>query len=122
MPGKKKQRIELVGVEKWTVEFLDERVEAEFDEFTADIKAEFVRISEMIAEVGLQDVSYPHVAHVNGKIWEMRARDKNGWGRLLYCTVKGRKVIILRAFSKKTNKTPQKEIETATERMKSISK
>jgi phage-related protein len=48
----------------------------------------------------------------------MRARGKDGIGRELYCTAKGRRVVILRCFVKKTNKTPRQELEIAEERMK----
>lgn len=119
MPITKGKDFEVEG-EEWTVEFLNDTVEAEFNEFSADIQAEFVNIAEMIAEVGLQDVGYPHVAHIGGKIWEMRAKDRDGWGRQLYCTARGKRVVILRGFMKKTNKTPKREIEIATERMKKL--
>ncbi|MGE4284757.1 MAG: type II toxin-antitoxin system RelE/ParE family toxin [Clostridia bacterium] len=41
-------------------------------------------------------------------------------GRSLYCYAVGRKIIILHSFVKKTEKTPQKEIEIALERMKEV--
>jgi len=102
----------------WTVEFLDERVEAEFDEFSTELKADFVHIAEMIEQVGLQSVGHPHVAHVEGKIWEMRAEDAGKWGRELYCTQKEKRVVILRCFTKKTNKTLRREIDIAKDRIK----
>ncbi|QLA17933.1 type II toxin-antitoxin system RelE/ParE family toxin [Desulfolutivibrio sulfoxidireducens] len=105
---------------RWSVEFLDDRVEAEFDAFPAELQADFVHIAEMIQEVGLHAIGYPHVRHVREKLWEMRTRGKDGIGRELYCTAKGRRVIILRCFTKKANKTPQKEIEIAAERMKQL--
>jgi len=59
---------------RWSVEFLDDRVEAEFDAFPAELLADFVHIAEMIQEVGLHAIGYPHVRHVREKLWEMRAR------------------------------------------------
>ena len=106
--------------EKWVVEFLDERVEAEFDEFSADIQAKLTRISDLIEAVGLPAVKEPYVKQLDGKLWEMRAQDAASWGRSLYCAVKGRRVVILRCFSKKTNKTPRREIDLALERMKGV--
>jgi phage-related protein len=104
----------------WTVAFLDDRVEAEFDAFSVELKADFVHIAEMIQEVGLQAIGHPHVKHIRGKIWEMRARGTDGIGRELYCTIQDRRVIILRCFIKKTGKTPRQEIELAEKRLKNL--
>ncbi len=51
----------------------------------------------------------PYVKHVQGKIWEIRASQ----GRCLYVTAQVKKVIILRSFIKKSQKTPKKELEIA---------
>jgi len=93
----------------WSVEFLNETAEAEFDAFPADIKAKIAHISKLIEEVGLQNVGGPYVKHVQGKIWEIRASQ----GRCLYVTVQVKKVIILRSFMKKSQKLPKKELEIA---------
>lgn len=50
------------------------------------------------------------------------ARMKGGGGisRALYITALGKRVVILRVFVKKTEKTPRREIELALSRAKSI--
>jgi phage-related protein len=48
----------------------------------------------------------------------MRIKDKTGISRILYFTHTGKKFVLLHGFTKKTNKTPQREIEIAEERMK----
>jgi len=93
----------------WSVEFLNETVESEFDAFPADIKAKVAHISKLIEEVGLQNVGGPYVKHVQSKIWEIRASQ----GRCLYVTAQVKKVIILRSFIKKSQKLPKKELEIA---------
>jgi phage-related protein len=79
-----------------------------------------MRIYELIRDLGLPAVGKPYIDHVQGKLWELRAQDKDGWGRALYCTVTGRTVVILRCFSKKTNKTPRREINLALDRMREM--
>lgn len=51
---------------------------------------------------GPQAVGMPHVRHVEGKIWEMRPKGRDGIGRALYFAATGRRVVILHAFVKKT--------------------
>jgi phage-related protein len=105
------------GKSGWSVEFLDETVEGEFDAFPLDIQANVLRISKLIRDFGLERVTKPYVAKIRGKIWEIRARGKDGWGRSLYCVQTGKCVVILRCFLKKTNKTPEREINIAMQRL-----
>ena len=53
-------------------------------------------------------------------LFEVRAKGKEGIGRSLFCTVKGREVVILHSFIKKTQKTPKKDLDLAKKRMKEI--
>jgi len=60
----------------WTVETLNETVDAEVAELPADMRARLVRISELIESVGLPNVKEPHVRHVRGQLWEIRLKGK----------------------------------------------
>ncbi len=62
----------------------------------------------------------PHVKHIAGRLWEMRMKGKGGISRALYVTAQGQRVIILRVFIKKTEKTPRREIDLALSRAKLI--
>ena len=52
----------------WTVETLNETVDAELGELPADMRARLVRISELIESVGLSNVKEPHVRHIRGRL------------------------------------------------------
>lgn len=45
----------------WTVETLNETVDAELAALPADMRARLVRIAELIEAVGLANVKEPHV-------------------------------------------------------------
>jgi len=100
----------------WTVELLDERVEAELAELPADMFARFIRIVELIESEGLPNVHEPHVKHLQDKLWEIRMKGKAGISRAIYVTASEQRVIVVRAFIKKTQKTPRKELKIALER------
>lgn len=104
----------------WIVETLDEGVDREIEALPADMRAQLVRISRMIEEFGLERMREPHVKHLQGPLWEMRLRGRDGISRALYVTAKGRRVVIVRAFIKKTQKTPGREIRLALERAKEV--
>ena len=62
----------------------------------------------------------PYVKHLDGKLWEMRLKGKDGIARSIYVTASGRRVVILRTFVKKTEKTPQRELKIAQDRAKDV--
>ena len=84
------------------------------------MRARYVRIAELIEAVGLPSVREPHVKHVRGPIWEIRLKGKAGIARALYVTARAQRVVVLRAFVKKTQKTPSGEIELALRRAKEL--
>ncbi|MGY4429290.1 phage-related protein [Bradyrhizobium sp. F1.13.1] len=59
--------------------------------------------------------------HLEGKLWELRLAGRDGIARALNVTAIGRRVIVVRAFVKKTQKTPRAEIELALRRAKDVS-
>lgn len=84
------------------------------------MRARFARIAELIEAVGLPGVTEPHVKHVRGSIWEIRLRAGSGIARALYVTASGQRVVVVRAFTKKTEKTPDTEITLARQRAKEL--
>jgi phage-related protein len=62
----------------------------------------------------------PHVKHLEGKLWELRLTGRDGIARALCVTALGRRVVVVRAFMKKTQKTPRAEIELALRRAEEI--
>jgi phage-related protein len=104
----------------WRVEILNEIVAGEIAALPADMQARFLRLAERIASVGLERLSEPHVKHLEGKLWELRLTGRDGIARALYVTAIGRRIVVVRAFIKKTQKTPRNEIELALRRAKEI--
>ena len=104
----------------WIVEVLDARVRDELEALPADMRARFRRIVELIQGYGLEQMREPHVKHLEGPLWEMRMKGKDGISRAIYVTSRGRRVVVVRVFVKKTEKTPRREIDLALERAKEI--
>ena len=104
----------------WTVVTLDARVDAELGALPADMRARLVRISELIASVGVENVGMPHVRPVRPPLWEMRLSGQTGIARALYVISQDKRIVILRAFVKRSQRTPRKEIELAFKRAKQL--
>lgn len=105
---------------RWTIEFADATVLRELQAMPKDIVARFARISGLIQEFGLESVHEPYVKHLEGRLWEMRMKGRDGIARAVYVTATGRRVVIVHVFAKKTQKTPRREIELALKKAKDV--
>ena len=104
----------------WKVETSNETVDAEVEALPEDMRARLARIANLIEEKGLERMGEPHVKHIEGRLWEMRLQGRSGISRAMYVTAVGQRVVIVRVFVKKTEKTPRREIDLALSRAKSI--
>lgn len=104
----------------WRVVFLNEQVRGEMDAFPPDIRSRFERIVQLIKTMGLERVREPYVRHLEGPVWEMRLKGKDGIARAAYVTATRHRVVVVHVFGKKTQKTPRSAIKTALQRAKEV--
>lgn len=102
------------------MELLDGRVEKELDALAQDVRQRFLRIVELIERHGLAAMHEPYVKHLEGKLWEMRMKGRDGIARAIYVTAKGERMVVVYAFVKKTQKTPPRALDIARERAKEV--
>jgi phage-related protein len=104
----------------WTVEPLNDVVRAELEDLPDDMLTRLRRIVELIQSHGLDRVHEPHIKHLEGLLWEMRLKGKSGIARAIYVTASSRRVVIVRVFVKKTQRTPPREIRLALARARDV--
>lgn len=104
----------------WTIETLDERVDAELAALPVDMRASFIRIAELIAANGPQHVGQPHVKSLGDKLFEMRMRGRDGIARAIYVTAKGQRVVVVLVFVKKSQATPPAVLKLARKRAEEV--
>ena len=104
----------------WSVSVLNEAVAQELDALPLDMRAKLARIVELIEALGLEKVREPYVKHLQDRLWEMRMTGRDGISRAIYVTASGKRVVIVRAFIKKTQKTPRSELELARKRAEEL--
>ena len=102
---------------RWTVIYYSSKdgqpvVTEEIKSFSPKAIAKIVRTINLLSEIGIL-IGGDYVDHISEKLWELRV-DRY---RVLYFMVTGRKFVMLRAFIKKTRKTPIGEIRIAETRI-----
>jgi phage-related protein len=104
----------------WTVVTLNGTVDGEVAALPADMRARLVRLSGLIEQIGFEALPRDTVKHLEGRLWELRITGRDGISRAIYIIASGRRMVILRVFIKKTQKTPARELELARKRAKEV--
>lgn len=103
----------------WTISYFNEQVRKEISDWPVSIYADFLRLISLMEEHGA-DLRLPHSRAIGEGLFELRCKGKEGVGRAFYCTMIGRRIIILHSFIKKTQQTPDAELKTARRRLKEL--
>jgi phage-related protein len=101
------------------ITYFHERVLAEVESWPVDVLADYARLVELLAEHG-PSLRLPHSRAFGDGLFELRPRGRSGIGRAFYCFVLGRRVIVLHAFIKKSQETPDRELRLARKRHREL--
>ena len=66
------------------------------------------------------NLGLPYTRPFGDGLFEIRAKGEEGIGRAFFCSLVGRRIVILHGFVKKTQKTPLKELKLARKRLKEV--
>lgn len=108
-----------ISTMSYTIEYFHARIQAEIEAWPDGILADYARIIELLVEFG-PNLRMPHSRAMGGGVFEVRPRGQEGIGRALYCFVVGQRIVILHAFIKKTQATPEQELKLARKRLKEV--
>lgn len=101
----------------WEIKYHDEKLQTEVLALPTGILARYFHCTDRMVEFG-PDLGMPHTRAMSAGLFELRLKSREGIGRVFYCTLVGRKIVMLHQFVKKTDKTPPKELALARKRMK----
>jgi phage-related protein len=105
---------EVVGsIMPFEIVYYSEAVQHEIASWPVKDRAVYVRITELMQTYG-SNLGMPYTRRIAPGLFEIRAKS----GRAFYCTEVEKKIVILHAFIKKSQKSPKRHIETAKKRMK----
>ena len=103
----------------WKVTFHSVALEDEILKLSAGFVARFLRYAERMAVYG-PDLGMPHTRTMGDGLFELRLKAGEGIARVFYCTLVGRRIVMLHQFINKSEKTPLRELDVARKRMKEI--
>lgn len=103
----------------WTITYYSESLQNEILNLPAGFLARFLRYADRMELYG-PDLGMPHTRAVAEGLFELRLKATEGIARVFYCTMMGKRIVMLHQFIKKTDKAPLKEIAIARRRLKEI--
>ena len=101
------------------INYFHARVLAEIESWPVDVVADYARLVELLIEHG-PSLRLPHSRAFGDGLFELRPKGRSGIGRTFYCYMVGKQVIVLHAFIKKTQQTPDNELKLARKRLKEV--
>ncbi len=66
------------------------------------------------------NIGEPHTKAFDDGLFELRLKGAEGIARVFFCTLAGRRIVMLHGFIKKSERTPTRERKVAETRMKEI--
>ncbi|MFA6290663.1 MAG: type II toxin-antitoxin system RelE/ParE family toxin [Victivallales bacterium] len=104
---------------KWEITYYSARLQEEILNLPEGILARYIALADRMETYG-PNLGMPHTRAMGGGLFEIRAKGKEGIGRIFYCAIVGNRIVMLHCFVKKTEKTPPKELDMARKRLKEV--
>jgi phage-related protein len=103
----------------YTITYYSDAVKTEIDNLPMTLRVRYTALTIRMVMVGA-NLGEPHTEAFGGGLFELRLKGAEGIARVFYCTMVGRRIVILHSFVKKTQKTPPNERRIAETRLKEI--
>lgn len=103
----------------YSITYYSEVVQEEILALPDTLAARYVVLTRRMVALG-PNLGEPHTKAFGNGLFELRLKGAEGIARVFFCTIVGRRIVMLHSFVKKTNKTPLRELEVAGSRLKEI--
>ncbi len=107
----------IIFLVNWEITYHDEKLQEAVLALPAGLLARYLHLTDRMLQYG-PDLGMPHTRAMGAGLFEMRLKSQEGIGRVFYCTLLARRIVMLHQFVKKIDKTPAKEMAVARKRMK----
>lgn len=102
---------------EYTIIYFSKAVQDDILALPDTLAARYVVLTRRMLALG-PHLGEPHTKAFGDGLFELRLKGAEGIARVFFCTMIGRKIVMLHSFVKKTNKTPARELDIAQTRLK----
>ncbi len=104
---------------EYTIDYYSKAVQEKILALPDTLAARYVVLTRRMLVFG-PNLGEPHTKAFGNGLFELRLKGSEGIVRVFFCTLVGKRIVMLHSFIKKTEKTPLHEIEIAEARHKKI--
>lgn len=103
----------------YTIAYCSEAVQEEILSLPDTLAARYIVLTRRMVALG-PNLGEPHTKAFGEGLFELRLKGAEGIARVFFCTLVGKRIVMLHSFVKKTDKTPAAEKSLALSRMKEV--
>jgi phage-related protein len=103
----------------WNIAYYNQTAEQAVLRLPPALLARYLRLTDLMIEFG-PNLGMPHTRAMGEGLFEVRVKGPEGIARVFYCTVVQRRIVMLHAFIKKSQKTPKRELDIAKHRLQEV--
>jgi phage-related protein len=103
----------------YTIAYYSDAVQTDILELPDTLGARYIVLTRRMVVLG-PNLGEPHTKAFGEGLFELRLKGAEGIARVFFCTLVGKRIVMLHSFMKKTDKTPPRERAVAEARMKEV--
>ena len=103
----------------YAIIYFSEAVQDDILALPDTLAARYVVLTRRMVALG-PHLGEPYTKAVGDGLFELRLKGAEGIARVFFCTLVGKRIVMLHSFIKKSDRTPMREREVAETRMKEI--
>lgn len=103
----------------YAIHYYSEQVQSEIDALPMGLRVRYALLTDRM-EIHGANLGEPHTKPMRDGLFELRLKSTEGIARVFYCTLIGKRIVMLHSFVKKTQKTPKRDLQLAIKRMQEV--
>ena len=103
----------------YTISYYSDDLQEQISELPDTLAARYVVLTRRMIALG-PNLGEPHTKAFGNGLFELRLKGVEGIARVFFCTLVGKRIVMLHSFVKKSDRTPVRERVLAENRMKEI--
>jgi phage-related protein len=103
----------------YTISYYSDVVQAEILDLPDTLAARYIVLTRRMVVLG-PNLGAPHTKAFGDGLFELRLKGAEGIARVFFCTLVGKRIVMLHSFIKKSDKTPLRERQIAEARLKEV--
>lgn len=103
----------------YEIRYYSEAVQEKILDLPDTLAARYIVLTRRMMAIG-PNLGEPHTKAMGEGLFELRLKGAEGIARVFFCTLIGRRIVMLHSFIKKTERTPKRELDVAHNRMREV--